>query len=148
MKRFLLSLTAILVLIAGKSQVTLNEVYTDPGSDAIFSAQPLSAPLAIKLTNFLGILKRNKVTLNWAVASNEIADRFEVERSTDGLNFITAALVFTGEKSGAESYSIHEDIVLSGKVYYRLKMYDNNQSVSYSKILLFQEVSNLPMSFQ
>src|SRR5438046_1968208 len=32
MKKILLSLTAILVLIAGKSQVTLNEVYTDPGN--------------------------------------------------------------------------------------------------------------------
>ena len=141
MKKFLLFLTALLVLIAGKSQYTFNKVSTDPESDAVFSLPSFSAPLAVKLTNFSGNLSSNKVILNWAVTLNETTDRFEVERSIDGVNFTTAALVFTSEKSGAESYSIHENIILSGKVYYRLKIYDNRQSVRYSKILLFQEVS-------
>jgi len=95
MKKFLLSLAAFLVLIAGKSQYTLNKVSTDPESDAVFSIQSLSAPLAVKLTSFSGNLNSNKVTLNWAVALNETTDRFEVERSIDGVNFTTAALVFT-----------------------------------------------------
>jgi hypothetical protein len=141
MKRFLLSLAAILVLIAGKSQATLNEVSINPGNDAGFFGPLSSTPSAVKLTSFSGSLNSDKVTLTWAVASNETTDRFEIERSIDGVNFITAALVFTSEKSGAQSYSIHENIVMNGKVYYRLKIYDNNQSVRYSKVLLFQEVS-------
>ena len=127
MKKILLVLTAILVFVAGKSQVSLD------------------ASSSVKLTNFSANLNNNKATLNWGIASNETTDRFEVERSNDGVNFITAALVFTSDKSSAASYSFHENIVFSGKVYYRLKMYDTNQSVSYSKTLLFQDASNTLM---
>ena len=128
MKKTLLALTAILLVIAGKSQVIL---YASP---------------SVELTKFSANLDNSKVTLNWAITSNETTDRFEVERSNDGLKFTTAALVFTSEKSNAASYSFHENISFNGRVYYRLKIYDTNQSVSYSKMLQFREVPNSLMA--
>jgi hypothetical protein len=106
--------------------------------NAVFSVQSLIAPLAVKLLSFSGNLNNNKVVLSWSIASNETTDRFDVERSVDGLNFTTAALVFTSEKSGTESYKFYENIPVTGKIYYRLKMYDKNQTFSYSKIIVLQ----------
>jgi len=158
MKKILLSLTALIVLVSGKSQVTENSstamqqialtaqndqvkssVNETAGSYAAgLSIRSSNAPIAVNLTRFSGNLNSNKATLNWALASNETTDRFEVERSYDGINFTTVALVFTSERSGAESYGFHENINWGGNAYYRLKRYDNSQTVSYSKIIVFR----------
>ena len=158
MKKILLSLTALIVLVSGKSQVAENSSTamqqialpaqnskvmpaaneTTGSYPSGLSNQSSITPVAVNLTKFSGNLNSSKATLNWALASNETTDRFEVERSFDGINFMTVALVFTSERSGAELYSFHENINLSGNAYYRLKRYDNNQTVSYSKMIVFR----------
>jgi hypothetical protein len=94
-------------------------------------------PLAVKLVSFQGNLNNGKVNLQWTVASNEINHRFEVERSNDGKTFTAKGALAATTKYGTESYSFGE-YVNSEKVYYRLKMYDKNLEVTYSKILTFQ----------
>jgi hypothetical protein len=106
----------------------------------------LKAPvsvLPVNLVSFQGNLNNNKVILQWTVAENETDDRFEIERSVDGINFTTAALVFTSEKAGSENYMFYENLNNTGnKIYYRLKMYDKSQAINYSKILTFQTKVN------
>jgi hypothetical protein len=97
---------------------------------------PSQSPLPVKLMGFQGTMNNGKVNLQWAVAQNEINDHFEVERSTDGKTFTTKGIVTATTKYGTENYSFGET-VNSEKVYYRLKMFDNNQVVTYSKILVF-----------
>ena len=46
--------------------------------------------------------------LNWVVGENETADRFEIEKSTDGKTFIMAALVFGTEKPKTDKYQFYE----------------------------------------
>jgi hypothetical protein len=98
---------------------------------------PAQSPLPVKLVSFQGNMNNDKVSLQWAVADNEINDHFEVEKSFDGKTFTTKGIVVATTKSGAETYSYGET-VSSEKVYYRLKMYDKNQVITYSKILAFQ----------
>jgi hypothetical protein len=97
--------------------------------------QALSLP--VQLTSFIGSLNNNKISLQWAVAENEDADHFEVEKSTDGNDFIAAALVMTSTKPGSETYSLNE-IMKSEKIYYRLKIFDNNKTITFSKTLIFE----------
>jgi hypothetical protein len=98
---------------------------------------PTISILSIKLVYFQGTLENNKVALKWKVAQNEAVDRFEIERSGDGINFVTAGTVFPRSQSGAENYSYTESIK-TYKVYYRLKMYDKNQTSEYSKAFVLQ----------
>ena len=93
--------------------------------------------LPVKLISFAGNLNNNKISLQWAVAENENNDHFEVEKSIDGNDFITAAIVMASEKSGTEGYSLNETMK-SEKVYYRLRMFDNNRVATFSKTLLFE----------
>lgn len=93
--------------------------------------------LPVKLTSFVGSLNNGKVSLQWAVAENQNNDHFEVEKSTDGAEFATAAIVMASSKPGSESYSINETMK-SEKVYYRLRLFDNNKAVTFSKTLIFE----------
>jgi hypothetical protein len=101
---------------------------------------PNIAVLPIKLVYFQGAMENNKVVLQWKVAQNEAVDRFEVERSEDGINFVTAGIVFPNAKSDAESYSYNET-KSNNKTYYRLKMYDKNQTTKYSSAIVLEKLS-------
>ena len=93
--------------------------------------------LPVKLTNFGGNLNSKQVDLHWAVDENEDDDHFEVEKSTDGKEFTTAAIVMASEKAGSENYSFAE-IMKSEKIYYRLRMFDKNKVVTFSNTLIFE----------
>ena len=82
-----------------------------------------SMPLPVKLASFQGNLNNNKVNLKWTIAENEIAEKFEVEKSVDGENFTTAALVFSSEKNGMANYQ-YAEAMKTEKVFYRLRMTD------------------------
>jgi len=101
---------------------------------------PNIAVLPIKLVYFQGAMENNKVVLQWKVAQNEAVDRFEVERSEDGINFVTAGIVFPNAKSDAENYSYNET-KNNNKTYYRLKMYDKNQTTKYSSAIVLEKLS-------
>jgi len=99
------------------------------------TSQGRSSP-GTQLLSFEADLHNNKVILQWAIAENEIADRFEVEKSVNGKKFELAALVFTSEKSGEENYMFYENKTNSSKIYYRIKIFDKTKAVNYSKVLI------------
>ena len=95
--------------------------------------------LPVHLIAFQGNMnKNNKVTLNWTIADNEIANNFEIERSFNGRDFTSIGVVFASEKMGTENYMFYETTSGTDKVMYRLKMIDKNREVNYSRILIFQ----------
>ena len=101
---------------------------------------PNIAILPVTLMYFQGTLENNEVSLQWKVAQNEAVDRFEVQRSEDGINFVTAGTVFPNAKSEAQNYS-YTETNNSYKTYYRLKMYDKNQTSKYSSAIVLQNSS-------
>jgi len=95
--------------------------------------------LPVNLISFQGnVNKNNKVTLQWRVENNETTGQFEIQRSYDGVEFKTIGLAFASEQKGIEDYMFYETINPFDKVMYRLKMVDNKNYVSYSRILVFQ----------
>ncbi|MEO5564816.1 MAG: hypothetical protein ABIR18_15320 [Chitinophagaceae bacterium] len=86
------------------------------------------------INNFTCSLSNNKVILNWETGKNEDADQFEIEKSTDGNNFVMAALVFGTDKPGSDSYMFYEKA--TAKVFYRIKVIHKNKSAEYSATLL------------
>lgn len=95
------------------------------------AAQETTLPL--RLLNFQGNVSNNKANFQWSVADNETGYSFELERSADGTHFNTTALVFTTSKTGIENYAYKELIDRSN--FYRLKMINKDNSVSYSKTI-------------
>jgi hypothetical protein len=91
-----------------------------------FSLAPVS-PLPVKLTSFTAMLNNNKVDLKWATASEINASHFMVEKSTDGVNFSEAGMVFaTGNAADKADYSLSDNVNMNqaGVIYYRLRSVD------------------------
>jgi hypothetical protein len=118
----------------GNARISVDDIAQNA---TVIGCDVQSITLPVQLTSFIGSLNNNKISLQWAVAQNEDADHFEVEKSTDGNDFIAAAVVMTSTKPGSETYSLNE-IMKSEKIYYRIKTFDNNKTITFSKTLIFE----------
>jgi len=83
------------------------------------------------------------VMLDWNTASEFMNSYFEVERSTNAVDFKTVALVLDGfaTEGTGKKYAFKEDasVIKTGKaVYYRLKQFDDYGNISYSTIVRVQ----------
>ena len=98
------------------------------------------SPLPVKLVAFTAIADGNNSFLNWTTASEQNNDRFEIERSIDGVHFTTAGEVKgAGNSTSILNYTFTDSRVseLSTKqVYYRLKQVDFDGTFDYSNIVL------------
>lgn len=98
------------------------------------------SPLPVKLVAFTAIADGNNSFLNWTTASEQNNDRFEIERSIDGIKFTTVGEVKgAGNSTSILNYTFTDSRVseLSSKqVYYRLKQIDFDGTFDYSNIVL------------
>ena len=111
--------------------LSINAPYTHVGGCPF-----TNIPLPVTLLSFQGSLSKDQAQLNWSVADNQTGDYFEVEKSIDGKKFETVAIVSTTQAQGNASYQYKESAEAS--TYYRLKIVNKDNSVSYSKILLIK----------
>lgn len=98
----------------------------------VAAANSAVAQLPAKLIEFRGSLNGNKVVLKWVVGENETADQFVVEKSTDGKNYTTAALVFGTDKPETDNYIFYEKAG-NQKTAYRIKLVNKNNRTEYSE---------------
>jgi len=83
----------------------------------------VTIPLPVNCVDFKAIKKDNYIQLAWKVNAEINNKSFEVERSTDGINYVTMGTVLAGTAANG-NYSF-TDYNLSGKRnYYRLKQTD------------------------
>ena len=92
---------------------------------------------AIKVYSFNAAEHKNKIHLEWIIGENENANHIEVERSVDGKNFSTVALVLCSETIGKERYKFFE-AAPKALAMYRLKIFDKNSKINYSQVLLLK----------
>jgi len=88
---------------------------------------PAPSTLPVKLTAFTASLVKEKVSLKWETASEINVSHFELERSTDGVNFSQTALVFANGSIATQANYAYSDNVSSFQVpvvYYRLRSVD------------------------
>lgn len=108
---------------------------TSPSSSLISRSQSQS------IISFNCTLQNDRVWLNWTVDKNQDAYQFEVEKSSDGVNFKMAALVFGTDKPETDHYQFYEK-AKSTKTYYRLRIVYNDNTIKYSEIITFQATKN------
>ncbi len=119
------------VILNGTYNLVL-EYYENGGDNRLSVSMQLLNILAVNLTTFDAVPKNNEVELNWAVGAGSTPKQFDVERSTDAVNFKTTATV-AGNTS--LHYTANDKTVTSGTWYYRLKVTDISGSFYYSNIV-------------
>lgn len=92
--------------------------------------------LPIELLTFDGWNEGDYNQLVWKTATEQNSDYFEVERSTNGSNFIRIGQVqAAGNSLQARSYDFQDNAPHMGIGYYRLKMVDTDGSFDYSDVV-------------
>ncbi len=99
-----------------------------------------AGPLAVKYSAFDATVVDKAILLKWTTEEEINSNHFEVERSFDGTNFTTVAMVLDGFENGSrKNYQFKDNATeLQSKsvVYYRLKQVDNDGKYTYTNTLV------------
>ncbi len=96
-------------------------------------------PVPLKLISFSGERKAGVTYLNWTTVDEQNVDRFEIQRSNNGTDFITIGNVAARNLSSIQTYSFNDPFALDGIVYYRLRLVDVDAKFSYSQVIIFSD---------
>jgi hypothetical protein len=115
--------------VGGVNWITVNNTQGFSSFFIMAGINPLSIDL--KDVSAVNIGSRNRV--DWSTASGGTGDRFEVERSADGRQFIKIGEV--AGKNAASIYSFWDENPVKGVNYYRLRMTEASGEFSYSRVV-------------
>ncbi len=130
---------------AGKNTCDAANVYGP--STLNFAGVASSAVLPVKLSSFSVRLNGSAAEITWTTDMELNSDRFEIERSLDGINWVKIGSVKSkGNSTIVNKYSFTEVLKLNGTVSYRLKMVDQDETSAYSAIKTLKPGSAVEMN--
>ncbi|MBK9329587.1 MAG: T9SS type A sorting domain-containing protein [Sphingobacteriales bacterium] len=95
--------------------------------------------LPVELTMFTGYNNGSENILNWTTASELNSLKFEVEKSTDAINFeYIGERPAAGNSNSPRNYTLDDLYPVLGNNYYRLKMIDIDGQFKYSEIVVIK----------
>ena len=104
----------------------------NPANCGTLSSVPCLTILSVDLKNFNATKQADNVKLNWEISSdNNDFTVFELQRSIDAVDFTTIATI---EGYASDTHFEYLDRDPMQKNYYRLKILDSNNEISYSAI--------------
>lgn len=95
--------------------------------------------LPVQFLSFTGVQQNNSVLLMWTIIADKDVDRFEIERSTDNVNFVkSGTLKKPVLLQVQQSFSTADDIsnINNDIIYYRLKVIGTAGEIKYSNVLI------------
>jgi hypothetical protein len=95
------------------------------------------SPLPISFSALTAAKNADAVNLAWASFTELNFNFFEVQHSTDGINFTSIGMVFgKGNSSTKINYTFTDKTPANGNNYYRLKMVDNDNKFTISNVVM------------
>lgn len=95
-----------------------------------------ASALPISLTYFKAIMESSSIVIKWETAQEINNEGFELQKSTDGLNFETLTWVdAAGSPYRSQYYEVEDTDYSKGNNYYRFKQIDQNGAFEYSNIV-------------
>ncbi len=95
-----------------------------------------TTPLPVTLLDFNGMDQGTSTLLSWTTASEKDNDHFDLERSSDGINFtLITTIRGVGTSASIIEYQYTDTKSWEAKVYYRLKQVDKDGNFHYSSII-------------
>ena len=109
------------------------------GSVPYRGADEASVPLPVSLFSFSADTRQNDVWLNWATAFENNSSVFEIQRSTDQVNFqVIGSIAAAGSSAMLRNYGYPDRNILEKDlawIYYRLRLVDRDGAYTFSKII-------------
>lgn len=130
-----------LILFNPRSYINMYYPYAGDSGDgwANYPVLGIFIPLPLELLDFYGEQKKEINMLRWTTSNEVQTAYFIIERGEDGLHFdAIGKTAAAGNYSGNRDYLFEDLKPLSGHNYYRLKMVDQDGSLTYSNIILLR----------
>jgi glucose/arabinose dehydrogenase len=99
----------------------------------------------VHLTQFVAHAQDGYNNLSWQTSQEIATDRFEIEYSTNGINFSPVGTVDASGAANGSNYQFRHDIRFNGFLYYRLAIHNNDGSVNYSQVVKVKAGENQPV---
>lgn len=126
--------------LASASGNTVNPVTGDIWSISVSADATQLIPLPSTGVRLSGALNNNNVQLSWKTLTEINSKHFEIERSTDGVNFSAIGIKNAAGNSVSDiNYDYLDLNVQSDVTYYRLKMVDIDSRYNYSNIVVIRK---------
>ncbi|WP_235299449.1 DUF6923 family protein [Portibacter marinus] len=104
----------------------------------------MAVTVPLDFTSFTGKLSDQYVLLSWTTENELNNDFFEIQKSTNNLDFKTIGKVYAGTK-----YELIDRNVVTSKIaYYRLKQVDIDGSIMYSNVISIHRKINQSITVQ
>ena len=95
----------------------------------------IEKPLPVTLVSFKALAEGQTAALSWATSEETNSDRFDIERSQNGKNWVKIGSLASHKESNVNQYYSFVDAApLRGDNLYRLKMVDLDETFAYSSI--------------
>ncbi len=115
--------------------------YTHPATiSSAGSATNICSALPVTLAAFNAVLQKKSVQIYWTTAMETNTSYFNIQLSTNGINFSNITKVIaTGNSNSVHNYAYSDlnvaEIISANTVYYRLQTVDKDGSIALSKIV-------------
>ena len=109
------------------------------------TTQSLNAQLDLAfISNFSANPTNSCNRLTWTIASNQSVNSFEIEKSTNGRDFKTIAVLAATENFNTENYTYADTAISAEKIMYRLRvLIRRSQNDFYSRIIIVRSKTKL-----
>lgn len=102
---------------------------------------PQQITLPVKLLAFSGSYNGSKTLLSWETANEVNFDRYDIERSTNGSDYLAIASEKSKSAISQPKYQFSDDLAgaYENVFYYRLRMVDIDGKYSYSNVIMVRK---------
>jgi hypothetical protein len=122
----------------------------DAGHDILFQRvrdkNIFAVALPVKLKAFAAKQQQETVTITWTVADEVAGSRYEVQRSSDGLNYQTIHTVTAASDAASRNYQAIDQSAIANVYYYRLRITENNKAFISNVIKVFTSKNKLSLN--
>ncbi len=126
------------IVYPATSRDTANNFVTTTGLSNISMLQLTlvsSSVLPITLSSFTVQLNHCVANLKWTTTLQQNSKNFEVQQSTDGVNFSVIAILPATVNSSTEQHYSYNSMLSSSDNYFRLRMVDNDNNSKLSPVV-------------
>ena len=127
----------VIVATTSPNLANTNCQLTDGVSIITLNVIDCATPLNTDLLSFNGKLVTSHTNLFWSTSKEDEPVHFDIEKSSDGINFTRIGTVnsYANYISEINYYSFIEPVEFSGKAWYRIIMFSNKGAKKYSHII-------------
>jgi len=113
---------------------------TDPTTIVTLNVLDCGFPLSTQLVSFTGKVNNGRSLLRWTTTTETDPVDFDIEKSGDGSNFVNIGTISGHNDPGAvrNNYSFTDAEAITGKAYYRIRMRNAGNQVSYTRTLVLE----------